>query len=115
MQRGWRRFETHPLFFFTRGAGDEEGIAVFKNKGGKKKKKSNQRMKVLAAPRDATGVREDARCCEGRGDTALELQAPSCFAVFGEKILLQVEEATVFWELSDHANCNISPWMQQAI
>lgn len=44
-------------------------------------------MKVLAAPRDATGVREEARCCEGRwgGHFALELQAPSCFAVFGEK------------------------------
>lgn len=74
-------------------------------------------MKVLAAPRDATGVREEARCCEGRwGDTShWSCRLRLALLCLGKKIPLQVEEATVFWELSDRANCNISPWMQQAI
>lgn len=46
-------------------------------------------MKVLAAPHDAAGVREEAQCLGGH--FALELLAPSCFASCGEKYLSRLK------------------------
>lgn len=52
-------------------------------------------MKVLAAPRDATGVREEAGC---RGGTLRWSSGSVWLGFLWGKTPLQVEEATECWE-----------------